>query len=747
MWLDVWVDWDDSNVWVSYLTTDRTTVGVYGFDTATETVRLQRDTGVSTAELLARCSLMAGRFIGGMLTTLGGGTDGLVQPWFLSNKDPATFTLTLCDAVANMQQVGSGFVDEYGNQIYPLSFHLNSTRAADNGSGDRYPVDPAVVGYQLENSSLNSDHECALHPVARWGVDTVRTHYAKTRESLPYAGYPTELGQQYGKTIVDITLRHRRWVPEVNLGRGAAALGTALPWAFDGHRFMPQCFLWRPFISDVVFSSGGNAPSGTYEYKAQFVWEDDTGHLIRSADSPSFIVENGPNGQEATITVLTHQPPHRDDSATGLIRCWLYATQPNGADFYRLNDPTGREALEGVYDEATNTFSFTDIEDPFPPTDDDTPTGNPITALLTFAATPPELAPECPNGFWDTEVVSNRVWGVDAEDRDVLWFSKNFSRLLTPEFNALLKIRVPEEDGVVVGLSVISGYIVAFKRNTTWVMVEQAGPGNIIGQGVPFAKFSKLARVGCRDRRSAVSFPAGVVFHTGRHLMLLNRGLSIEPFGEEVQPLMVDSIVYMDHLSLRNELHFNVVPDDGSAERHFVYSYDIGQWHEWTDYTFFDTVRIEDSHLFLAGSDGECVQLPIQLNPDALGLLRQKPDRTVITQYIRPGQHSAARKVREVIVEFALPAGPLDAGDTVTITLTGNHMTAEPPRVWDDVEIEALRGDSDRFQLRALPVTQLDSLRVQVTTHSQLDLNAIHATIIWGTEEGTQRLYPEGATK
>lgn len=747
-WRDVSIDCDGTDVWVASIDIDASpsVLLVQDFDIATESVTTREATLFVGSTDLSRVTIrVASDFVGGCVATLQDENNQAstssedIRPFTVSSGG----TLTWHRRVRNMALMGDAFVDEFGNLLLPLSF---TTTKNVNLLGNRFPVDPAIVAYMLKEESFNTDDDYSLHPVARWGVDRVRTGFANSHDSMPYAGDPTIIAQKFGRNILDVIVSHREWGNEAVLGRGASALAAGMVSVFDGRRFMPASFLWRPILNSILQQSGGTSAAGIYSYKCVMVWETDTGSLIRSADSPEALSITLIANQQVKPVFEVPEPPHRDDSQV-LIRAWCYGTLVDGNDYYLMEDAATGGPLEGVYDEVANFMEFGLVADASPPIDAD---GNPLSPLLTFAGIPPEFAPESPGALKAVEVVAQRVWGLEAEDREVIWASKNLQSSIAPEFNALLKLRLPEEDGPGIALGTVNSFLVAFKKNTTWVLQDLRGPGNVLGTGGSFPKFTKVARVGCADQRSVVNFPGGVIFHTGRRLMILGGGLSVAPFGQEIQPLVQDALVSAYHIAPRNEVHFNITQKAGGESRHFVYSYDINLWHEWSDYTYLDAINTRDSELFLTSIAGDVVQLPLQTGGDLLGTLRNKPLRTLTTPFIRPlGSRSAARKVREVIVEFAMPAESLEEGDFILIKLTSAHLGADIPRGWSAPEIEAFRtSETRRFFLRVLPDREMESLQVNVVVGTSRALNPINCSVLFGAEEGVDRTqYPEGSTK
>lgn len=669
-------------------------------------------------------------------------TNDLAYPFKISSSGtPSVFI-----PVTNMALVGDAyFVEEptytYNPSIiFPLAFTLPNNLAPTETDLTlaTWPVDPAIVGYMYTDTDHWSHTSYGLHPVGRWGTDRARTGWGRSKISMPYAGDPTTAGQDWGRTILDVRLAFAEGAATASLSNGSTLWAAGLAMLFDGNDVVPACHLWRPefdaYSADATPPDTIGTVAGTYSYKAVFVWEDGSGMLVRSADSPprSYTVAAGDG---AFFTVSAFRISHQTDDFN-LLRCWIYATEDGGSNYYLLTDDNDGP-VEGVLDPILCEFSF-NISNV---------AGDPSNPILPFATSPPEIAPQAPNGFYDVAATHSRAWGIDAEDRVRAWFSKITGRFQAPEFNSQLTIDFPDEDGPLTAVSVLGANPVFFKRHTIWALRGGEGPSNVVGIGQPYSLPVKVADMGAADRKGVVSFPGGVVFHNGRSLMLLTQGFQVTPFGAEIQPETLNGVISAAHIAGRRELHFNF--DDGAGSfRHFVYTYDVDRWSEWTDFSFSDSIFSAESTVFLIpGALDTGVQLKEYGSGASLGAVRPVPDMVVGTSFIRPGDRNAARRVREVLLEFEKTAAP--TAGTLSVLINEEHGQDTKTVTWTYTEIATAYPTlgEERVVLRVVPDEQFESISVELTIPATLNLKPVACTVLFGVEEGVQRRYPEGSTK
>lgn len=143
---------------------------------------------------------------------------------------------------------------------------------------------------------------------------------------------------------------------------------------------------------------------------------------------------------------------------------------------------------------------------------------------LSIVPPPPSL---------DVEWAKNRLWAIDAERPNVIWYSKNVQPGTMPEFSDALTVLM-NDDAVAIGA--IDDHVIVFSRFGT-TAISGDGP-NANGTGQTFIVSTVSNNIGCNNRRSVVSTPEGVVFESDRGLMLLTRAFEFVSIGDAVDKFL-----------------------------------------------------------------------------------------------------------------------------------------------------------------------------------------------------------------
>ena len=172
----------------------------------------------------------------------------------------------------------------------------------------------------------------------------------------------------------------------------------------------------------------------------------------------------------------------------------------------------------------------------------------------------------------------NRVWIIDAENRNTLWYSKINIQNVPVEFSDLFTIYVAPTTGSqgstgnCTALTEMDDKLIIFKNNAIYYLTG-SGPDNTGANNDFTDPIFITASVGTANPNSVVVMPNGVMFQSDKGIWLLGRDLSTNYIGAAVQNYN-DLVVH----SAR------VIP--GSNEVRFVcsnnitlmYDFYYGQW-------------------------------------------------------------------------------------------------------------------------------------------------------------------------
>jgi hypothetical protein len=219
------------------------------------------------------------------------------------------------------------------------------------------------------------------------------------------------------------------------------------------------------------------------------------------------------------------------------------------------------------------------------------------TILYTTGGVIEDLSPPASNilTLFDT-----RVWLVDAEDPNLLWFSKQIIENVPVEFSDLLTIYIAPSvsettnSGPVTALSVMDDKLVIFKKNSIFY-VNGTGPDNTGANSQYSPPIFIAATVGCANPNSIVFTPMGLMFQSGKGIWLLGRDLSTKYLGAPVEQLVNANIVLSSiAIPTSNQIRFSL--NTGTT---VIYDYYYDQWGSFTGINPVSSVTYQNLHTFI----------------------------------------------------------------------------------------------------------------------------------------------------
>lgn len=372
---------------------------------------------------------------------------------------------------------------------------------------------------------------------------------------------------------------------------------------------------------------GTNYTFATMNFKYCFRWVDAQGNIRRSPMSAerlrTFYVDHAGGGgltvldiDNNALTFYEDPPssgtyvPIEDDtrillipkpSPTALrpdgdtrVLVELYRTAPKYQQWTAVagtgNDTFVQEEIRGAEDEAFRLVGILPIGDVtgYPNLGwIEDPTINCNDEPTTEAPQPyddaGELQSEPTPAFLDVCSTQQRLFGIDAEDRLSVWFTKPFVRGYAPEWNGAYRFRCAAEGGELVACEVLDDKLVLFKERRIYVTPVLSGP-DATGTGTAFQPPRAIASdTGCVNACSVASGPFGVVFESERGIYLLGRDLSISWIGEAMKESLagrtiVAATVVPEATEVRFLLNDLKTPTAVAA---LVWDYRLNAWSTW----------------------------------------------------------------------------------------------------------------------------------------------------------------------
>lgn len=341
-------------------------------------------------------------------------------------------------------------------------------------------------------------------------------------------------------------------------------------WAYDGAAPVEQEFFLYPDAVKVTTSTaGGNLSAQQYFYQVTYEWTDNQGNLFRSAPSTPVSVTTTGSTSSNTIYVPTLRLTYKITSPVKIVVYrWSVAQQ----SYYQVTSIS----MPVLNDPSVDSVSFVDT------LSDTSILGNNL--IYTTGGVIENIGPPATS---NVTLFDDRLWLVDAENKNLLWFSKQVIQSTPVEMSDLLTFFVASSVGAtgptgpITALSAMDDKLIVFKQNVIYY-VNGIGPDNT-GANNQYSPATFInSMVGCSNQRSIVVQPQGLMFEfsseSGSQIWLLGRDLQTNYIGAPVEALMENATVLSSvAVPGTNQVRFNL-----SSGITLVYDYFYNQWGTFT---------------------------------------------------------------------------------------------------------------------------------------------------------------------
>lgn len=347
----------------------------------------------------------------------------------------------------------------------------------------------------------------------------------------------------------------------VNSG-GVSILNGAMLGLYDGESFSEFGFHLSPEIVSVAASSafaGGTITPGTYSYIAIYQWVDAQGNLHQSAPSLPKSVTVGV-GDDSVIAIISSAYLSKKNG----VSVALFRTENAGTIYYQVSDPV---SLKSASPETSPTATITDF------LDDPLIVGNnqaytyPASAVLENSTPPPSMALVSHN---------NRLWFVDSEEPNVIWYTKTVQNLVGLSPSAFLINQIDKKFGPIVGIAEMDEKLVSLKQSGFAIQSGDGADDTGANSSLTPAQFIP-SDVGCNNLRSIATTPDGIWFDSPNGLYILTRSLQVAYGGMEVEDYNSQTIASATLMPGKSQLRF--LCTSGVT---LVYDYIFKQWSTFT---------------------------------------------------------------------------------------------------------------------------------------------------------------------
>lgn len=349
-------------------------------------------------------------------------------------------------------------------------------------------------------------------------------------------------------------------------------------WMYDG--FIPVEYGFHVYPENLHAANattGGLQIPQQYYYIAVYEWTDNQGNIFRSAPSLplSFVVPAGTNTNLVTVDVPTLRLTYKSTNPPKItVYRWSTAQQT----YYQmtsiitpiLNAPGSDSIaiLDGKSDAQIlgNEILYT--------------TGGVIENLPAPASQSMTL-------------FKSRLFMIDSEDLNLLWYSKKVIEATPVEMSDLLTLFVPpttsaqQSTGPCRCLGPMDDKLIIFKDNAIYYLTGD-GPDNTGAQNDYGEPVFVTSTVGCNNQRSIVGTPIGIMFQAGDSgIWLLGRDLSTKYIGAAVEEFNSYKVLSANNIPDTNQIRFAL-----SNGLTLVYNYFFDQW------AIFDNVPATSSTIY-----------------------------------------------------------------------------------------------------------------------------------------------------
>lgn len=339
--------------------------------------------------------------------------------------------------------------------------------------------------------------------------------------------------------------------------------------AYDGYLPVEQGFhLWPDTVVLSPNSTGGHLAADTYFYQAIYEWSDNQGNIFRSAGSVP--VSTTTTGTTSSVNVVV--PALRVTAKVqNPVKICVYRWSTTYPSFFQVTSI----ASPVINDPTVDTIPFIDTVL--------NPTGNEL--LYTTGGVIEDIGPPA---FDSVFIFDDRLWGIDSEDKNLLWFSKQIIEGTPVEMSDLLTIYVAPSIGAQGPTgplrcgAAMDDKLILFKGSGDGgagiYYINGSGPDNTGANNEYSQPTFITSMVGCSNQRSIVFQPGGLMFEfaseAGNQIWLLGRDLSTTFIGKDIQELTRNTTV-LSSISVpgTNEVRFNM-----SSGITLKYDYFWGQW-------------------------------------------------------------------------------------------------------------------------------------------------------------------------
>lgn len=397
----------------------------------------------------------------------------------------------------------------------------------------------------------------------------------------------------YSQTGINLaTFTFNASIVSTEIGSNLNLTGGFL-WMYDGYTPVEQNFhLWPDYIEVATATTGGHLTAQIYYYVVTYEWSDNQGNLFRSAPSIPVIKDistSMTSTNKNTINVPTLRLTYKIANPVKLV---VYRWSTAQQTYYQVTSITSPTLNDPTVDSIAIVDTLADSSI----------IGNNI--LYTTGGVVENIGPPACS---DVTLYKSRLFLIDAEDKNLLWYSKQVIEATPVEMSDLFTIYVAPTTGAQGSTSILNciapmdDKLILFKKDAIYY-ITGTGPDNTGANNDFSDPVFVTSTVGCANKNSIVFMPEGLMFQSDKGIWLLGRDLSTTYIGAPVEifnQYVVDSAL---NIPGTNQVRFSL-----SNGQTLMYDYFFGQWGVFQGAPAISSTLYEGLHTFI-NSHGQVFQ-------------------------------------------------------------------------------------------------------------------------------------------
>lgn len=334
---------------------------------------------------------------------------------------------------------------------------------------------------------------------------------------------------------------------------------------------------------NVVSKPDGTTLTDAYYYQFTYEWTDNQGNAFRSA--PSIPIAVTTTGTSTAGIVTLKIPTLRLTAKTANpVKIVVYRWSVFQQEYYQVTSIT-TPLLNST---TTDSVTFVDT------LSDASILGNNL-IYTTGGVVEDVNAP----GSDLLALFDTRLWLVDAEDRNLLWFSKPVIEATPVEMSDLLTFYVPptvaNATGGMTAIHPMDDKLIISKGGNSLIYINGTGP-DITGANNQYSQpIFITSTVGCSNQKSWGLIPQGLMFQSNKGIWLLDRSLGTSYIGAPVEDFTTGAIVTSTVIVPEtNQVRFTL--DSGIT---CEYDYYFDQWSTFKGVPAISSCIFSEMHTFI----------------------------------------------------------------------------------------------------------------------------------------------------